>query len=225
AEVRRHVENELPEAIVYLGNSYRDGRLGLVKSMKKAAKLYKRAVELGNLPAMVSLGMVYEVGYGEGQMEEAFRLYKMAAEHGLTPAEFNHLGNLYRTGQLGLVKSAKKAAKIYKRALELGNVNAMLSLGELYEHGEGEIKMDKKKARQLFQMAADRGLAKAQCNLASCFHRDGQLEEAFRHFKMAAEQGLTTSQYNVGVCYEKGVGVERDVDEAKRWYARAAAKG
>jgi TPR repeat protein len=42
---------------------------------------------------------------------------------------------------------------------------------------------------------------------------------------MAAEQGLTSSQYNVGVCYEKGDGVERDLDEARRWYARAAAKG
>ena len=141
------------------------------------------------------------------------------------PQAIQHLGKLYRTGQLGLVKSAKKAAKIYKRAVELGNVQAMLSLAELYQHGEGEIKVDKKKARQLFQMAADRGLAKAQCNLANCFHREGQMEEAFRLYKMAAEQGLTSSQYNVGVCYEKVVGVERDLDEARRWYALAAAKG
>ena len=74
-------------------------------------------------------------------------------------------------------------------------------------------------------MAADGGHATAQQNLGTCFHRDGQLEEAFRHFKMAAEQGLTSSQYNVGVCYEKVVGVERDLDEARRWYALAAAKG
>lgn len=51
------------------------------------------------------------------------------------------------------------------------------------------------------------------------------MEEAFRLYKMAAEQGLTSSQYNVGVCYEKVVGVERDLDEARRWYALAAAKG
>ena len=152
AEVRRHVENELPEAIVYLGNSYRDGRLGLVKSMKKAAKLYKRAVELGNLPAMVSLGMVYEVGYGGA-------------------------------------------------------------------------KLDKKKARQLYQMAADRGHARAQHNIGNFFRQDGQMEEAFRHYKMAAEQGHENAQCNVGFCYAKGVGVEHDLDEARRWYALAAAKG
>ena len=51
------------------------------------------------------------------------------------------------------------------------------------------------------------------------------MEEAFRLYKMAAEQGLTEAEFNVGLSNEKGVGVERDVDEAKRWYARAAAKG
>ena len=123
------------------------------------------------------------------------------------------------------MKSAKKAAKLYKRAVELGDPNAMCCLGGMYEHGEGEIKLDKKKARQLFQMAADRGHPTAQQNIGTCYHRDGQLEAAFRHFKMAAEQGLTFAQYNVGYCYESGGGVERDLDEARRWYARAAAKG
>ena len=51
------------------------------------------------------------------------------------------------------------------------------------------------------------------------------MEEAFRLYKMAAEHGLTPAEFNVGLSNEKGVGVERDVDEAKRWYARAAAKG
>ena len=45
ARLRRHVENDVPEAIATLGCAYRDAELGLVKSTKKAAKLYKRAVE------------------------------------------------------------------------------------------------------------------------------------------------------------------------------------
>ena len=151
AEVRRHVEDELPEAIVYLGNAYRDGEIGVVKSMKKAAKLYKRAVELGDL-------------------------------------------------------------------------QATFSLASMYYEGDG-VKLDKKKARQLYQMAADRGHARAQHNIGSYFHREGQQEEAIRYFKMAAEQGLTPAEFNVGLSNEKGIGVERDLDEAKRWYARAAAKG
>ena len=38
------MENEVPEAITFLGNAYRYGELELVKSDKKAAKIYKRAV-------------------------------------------------------------------------------------------------------------------------------------------------------------------------------------
>ena len=56
--LRRHVENEVPEAITFLGDAYRNGLLGLVKSDKKAAKIWKRAVELGSVDAMVHLGIL-----------------------------------------------------------------------------------------------------------------------------------------------------------------------
>ncbi|KAK7248047.1 hypothetical protein SO694_00087041 [Aureococcus anophagefferens] len=42
----RHVDNDVPEAIKTLGDYYFFGHMGLVKSAKKAAKLWKRGVEL-----------------------------------------------------------------------------------------------------------------------------------------------------------------------------------
>ena len=59
ARLRRHVENEVPEAIKHLASCYAVGSMGLVQSYKKAAKLYKRAAELGNTEAMVNLGWLY----------------------------------------------------------------------------------------------------------------------------------------------------------------------
>ena len=47
--LRRHVENEVPEAITHLGTAYRCGWYGLMISDKKAAKIYRRAVELGDV--------------------------------------------------------------------------------------------------------------------------------------------------------------------------------
>merc|ERR1711903_300841 len=64
AQLRRHVENEVPEAIAALGSAYRYGDFGLVKSDKKAAKIWKRAVELGNVVAMRSLGLLHGRGIG-----------------------------------------------------------------------------------------------------------------------------------------------------------------
>ena len=140
------------------------------------------------------------------------------------PEAIRFLGNAYRCGQYGLVKSDKKAAKIWKRAVELGDVEAMKHLGELYRDGLG-VKLDKKKALQLFRMAADRGDAFAQSNLGALLHSEKKVEEAFRYFVLAADQGYAFGEYNLGCCYRDGESTEVDLGKARYWFERAAAKG
>ena len=48
---------------------------------------------------------------------------------------------------------------------------------------------------------------------------------AFSFWKRSAEQGHTISEFLFACCYRNGGGVEPNLDEARRWYARAAAKG
>ena len=74
------------------------------------------------------------------------------------PAAIRHLGWNYERGDLGLKPSHKKAARLYQRAADLGDVMAMFNLGFTYEHGRG-VKLDKKKAAKYYRMAADRGLS------------------------------------------------------------------
>jgi tetratricopeptide (TPR) repeat protein len=140
------------------------------------------------------------------------------------PEAITHLGNMYRVGRLGLVKSDKKAAKIYRRAVELGDVDAMVFLGEMYKYGEG-VKLDEKKAERLFRMAADRGDAVAQCNLGVVLDSEEKHEEAFRYYSLAADQGRTSAELNLGCCYRDGEGTEVDLGKARYWFERAAAKG
>ena len=104
------------------------------------------------------------------------------------PEAIRFLGNAYRCGQYGLVKSDKKAAKIWKRAVELGDVDAMTHLGRLYVTGSG-VKLDKKKAERLFRMAADRGNAVAQFNVGILLQAQEKHEEAFRYYALSADQG------------------------------------
>ena len=143
------------------------------------------------------------------------------------PEAVNQLGELYRDGEdaFGIVKSYKKAVKIFKRAVELGNVDAMVSLGKLLIDGNGVKKPDKKKAMQVYSVAADRGFARAQYNIACALDRDQRFEEAFRYYCLAAEQNFTRAEFNLGYCYAHGEGTEVDVAKARHWYARAAAKG
>ena len=136
------------------------------------------------------------------------------------PEAIFHLGNAYRNGDLyGFVKSGKKAAKLYKRGVELGDDEAMLALGGLYDDGNG-VKKDPKKANQLYRMAADRGHPHAQ-HLSAIVCDDLTRSEQLRYVKLAADQGLTGAEYDLGKKYEENY----DLEEAKRWYARAAAKG
>ncbi len=140
------------------------------------------------------------------------------------PEAITCLGSAYRLGHLGLMKSDKKAAKIWKRAVELGDVEAMRLLAEMCNDGSG-VKLDKKKAERLIRMAADRGDAIAQCNLGILLDSEKKFEEAFRYFALAAEQGLTLAEACLGMCYRDGEGAEVDLGKARYWYERAAAKG
>jgi hypothetical protein len=140
------------------------------------------------------------------------------------PEAITRLGSAYHLGHFGLVKSDKKAAKIWKRAVELGDVHAMAHLGEVYEHGEG-VKLDTKKAALLYRMAADRGHAVAQSNIGAFLHSEEKFEEAFRYFALAADQGFTGGESNLALCYARGEGTEVDLGKARCWFERASAKG
>ena len=140
------------------------------------------------------------------------------------PEAITHLGSAYKRGWYDLVKSDKKAAKIYRRAVELGDVDAMLQLAELYRFGSG-VKLDKKKGERLWRMAADRGDAAAQSSFAILLDCEQRIEEAFRYYALAADQGLTVGEVRLGYCYAHGEGTELDLGKARYWLERAAAKG
>ena len=128
-------------------------------------------------------------------MAEELAMIRRHAEADV-PEAIAHLAGCYEVGECGLVKSAKKAAKIYKRAVELGDTHAMTALGLMYM--TGAFKLDKKKAVQLWRMAADRGNPRAQKNLGRAYQEgDGcsqDLDEARRWLTLAAAQGLDAAK-------------------------------
>jgi hypothetical protein len=140
------------------------------------------------------------------------------------PEAIARLGDAYCYGRYDLVKSDKKAAKIYRRAAELGNVSAIVNLGVLCETGRG-VKRDHNKAVELFRTAADRGDAVAQSNLGAFLHSEEKFEEAFRYSALAADQGYTGGEFKLGFYYATGHGTEVDLGKARYWFERAAAKG
>jgi TPR repeat protein len=127
-------------------------------------------------------------------------------------------------------KNAKKAVKLYQRAVDLGNVDAMLALGRLYEVGDGPrrpVKLDQERAVRLYRMAAEQGGAAARGHLACALiaMKDFSRNEAIHLLHLSAD-GKWTPAYNmIGMCYLWARGVEVNLKKAKRWIKRGIAAG
>ena len=153
ARLRRHVENEVPEAITYLGNAYRDGDLGL-KSEKKAVKLYKRAVELGDLDATLNLGYAYEHGLAvKMDLKKGVQLYRIAADRGDATAQCN-VGNMLLKEETD--ESQREAFEYYKLSAAQGFTSALYMVGRCYVNGEG-TEVDVVEGKRWLERAAAKG--------------------------------------------------------------------
>ena len=142
------------------------------------------------------------------------------------PEAIVRLALAYQHGEINLdiVKSEKKSAKLLKRAVQLGSVVAMEELGTNYYNGIG-VKQDTKKAMRLIRIAADKGHVKSMHNLGIALCKEWKMDEAFPFLKRSAELGYIESWDKLAYLYAGGLGVEVDLEEAKRWYERAAEKG
>jgi TPR repeat protein len=226
ARLRRHVENDLPEAVNHLGQAYRHGFYGILKNPKKAAKIFKRGVELGDSHSMYSLGKLLEHGSESDGVKvnkkKAKQLYRMAADRGYARAQFNVSYMLSNEGP----SSYRESFRYCKLAADRGYTSAEYNLAISYKKGEG-VDVDLEEARRWYARAAAKGHEKAAFALSCMLYNEGpsSYRESFRYCKLAADRGYTSAEYNLAISYKKGEGVDVDREEARRWYARAAAKG
>jgi TPR repeat protein len=119
-----------------LGVFYEQGRGGLEKDDREAARLYKLAADQGYANAQSNLGNIYRDGRGSLPKDdrEAARFYKLAADQGNTFAQAS-LGVFYEQGRGGLPKDDREAARLYKLAADQGNANAQAALKRLAPWG------------------------------------------------------------------------------------------
>jgi len=100
------------------------------KQYNEAYSLFNEIAD-ENPNAMVNLAMMHMKGAGCKQDNEvAFTLFEKAAQSDNNYA-LNSLGIFYEKGMIGNA-NADKAIEYYKRAADVGNVNAQLKAGMLY---------------------------------------------------------------------------------------------
>lgn len=104
---------------------------------------------------------------GERDIEEAIRLYKLAAEKGYAAAQ-NNLGFCYFHG-IGLPKNLTATVRWYKAAAEQDYAPAQYNLGYCYEKGYG-VGTKLNDVLKWYRLAANNGNEKAKAALLKYSH-------------------------------------------------------
>ena len=214
------------DAMTLLVRMYMQGEYEM--DAAKAVEYSKRAAADGVSDAQFYLGLAYMDGIVVPQSySEAARCFRLAANQGNAEARTS-LAYLFLEG-LGVPKDESKAYRLFRSAASAGNVNSMFQLGVCYEFGVG-TKTNPAKAAEWYSKGSEAGDAFATERLAFVYSQGFEgnppdLVKAFELFLDAAMNGVTTAMYTVGCCYLRGTGVEKDVEEARKWLKMALDNG
>jgi TPR repeat protein len=226
--------NKLQETTIFanyfLGVCYSEG-LAVTKNSKEAIKYYKISAKSGYVPSQAYLGYCLYNGIGiiKNQME-AVKWYRLASNQGYAPSQTN-LGICYEYGIEGcLEKDVTKAIELYQRAAEQNDATALFNLGHCYELGIGVI-VDIKKAIEYYQASSNLDHIAAHNALAYYYsigyssYLSQNIIKSYCLYKIAADKGYAESQCKLGLIYEKGIGIEKNLNEAIRYYRLSANQG
>jgi TPR repeat protein/serine/threonine protein kinase len=189
--------------------------------------MWKEAAQRGSFAGQFLYGWCCQLGAGTTQdIQEAIRMYRLAADQGFAPA-MNNLGDLYYHGT-HVARDDVEAIRWYRMGVQRGNASAANTLGVMYQNGRGVPKNDQE-AVQLYRQSAEKGHVLGRYNLA-VMYRDGtgigqNHTEAAKWFRLSAEQGDMDAQANMGWLYREGLGVPQDHRESVRWYRMSADQG
>lgn len=202
----------------------------------KAVQWYKRAAALGDTPAMYKMGMILLKGL-LGQPKnprEGISWLKRAAERAdeENPHALHELGLLYENATSNdiIVRDVEYAKQLFHQAAELGYKFSQFRLGVAYEYGQLNCPVDARQSIIWYTRAAAQGEHQSELALSGWYltGAEGILQqsdtEAYLWARKAASAGLAKAEYAMGYFTEVGIGVPSNLDDAKRWYWRAASQ-
>jgi len=211
---------------------------GTKKDPLKAVQWYRRAAALGDPPAMYKMGMILLKGLlgQQRHLGEAVNMLKRAADHAdvENPHALHELGLLYeaQTGNERIMRDEPYAFSLFKQASELGYKFSQFRLGQAFEYGLLGCPVDPRLSIGWYTKAAAQEEHQSELALSGWYLTGvegilGQSDtEAYLWARKAAcaEPPLPKALFAMGYFTEVGIGCPRSLDEAKRWYGRAAGK-
>jgi TPR repeat protein len=164
------------------------------------------------------------IATGKSRYEEAYKYYKIAAEHNHPVANWA-IGYLYYEGYIGN-KSKRDlylAFKYFNKSRKLKCSNAFNSLGLIILNGSiPHIKPNKNKAVEFFQKAISLGNIYAYNNLGKIHENQEDYQEAYEYYLASAELGESWAANKIGEFYRKGIATGKDLRKALHYYTMSS---
>jgi TPR repeat protein len=171
---------------------------------------------------------IYHMGlsYLERQdYQSAFEFFESAAEQRAYAPAMHELGHMYAQG-LFVTANQDQAVLSYKSAANSQHTPSQMLLYQKYQSGDGVIKNNAESINWLKQAVANKH-PEALVELAKLYETGSNneitydIKAAYDLYFEAALLDNAEARYNLARFYEQGLGVERDLDEAKWWNRRA----
>lgn len=216
---------------------YEEG-LGTGRDSRKAIEYLKMAASKNHPAAMYKLG-VYSF-YGRMGLPNDVTTKKMGikwltrasnvANELIAAAPFE-LGKIYFNGFIDIVIADNKyALELYSQAAALGHVESAAILGHYYEIGE-IVPQDSNLSIHYYTQAALGGDPNSMLSMCAWYlvgnepYLPQDESESFEWAKRAALCELPKAQFALANFYDKGIGCTKNVNEAQKWYLKAAEHG
>lgn len=162
----------------------------------------------------------YGIITGKARYEEAYKYYKIAAEHNHPVANWA-IGYLYYEGYIGN-KSKRDlylAFKYFNKARKLKCSNAFNSFGLIILNGNmPHIKKNKDKAIEMFEKAKSLGNIYAYNNLGKIFEEEKNYKKAYEYYLVSANLGESWAANKIGDFCRKGIVGTKDLKKAFDYY-------
>ncbi len=160
------------------------------------------------------------IATGKPRYEEAYRYYKIAAEHNHPVANWA-IGYLYYEGYIGN-KSRRDlylAFKYFNKSRKLKCSNAFNSIGLIILNGSiPHINPNKSKAIELFEKAISLGNIYAYNNLGKIYENKKDYKKAYDYYLSSAELGESWAANKIGEFYRTGISNGKDLKKAFHYY-------
>ncbi|CAZ86645.1 unnamed protein product [Tuber melanosporum] len=206
---------------------------GVRKDPLKSITWYKKAAALGDTAAMYKLGMIQLKGL-LGQTKnarDAINWLKRAADQAdeNNPHALHQLGLIYECeSHDNIIPDASYSRELFMKAAELNYPPSQFRIGCAFEYGTMGCPIDPRLSIFWYSRAAAQNEEESALALSGWYltGADGVIKqsdtEAYLWARKAAEKGLGNAEYALGYYTEVGIGVVANLDEAKKWYYKAA---